>query len=473
MVDKVAGIYNYLTYNPSHVREHDFVLIVDGGFDTFFQLPPEVLIGRFQGLVRENNLRLQRRYGFAALERRFKQKGDHPMDKDMEMEMEMMVQKYSQRVLFGASKTCFPNLTEDAGCVTVPQPSLPPDIYGWKTDVHPAGHLNRPRWLNPDVVIGQAADLKLIYGQVLQFVEQRRNHNKNNRADYLALTKLYGRQEYVRELERRRTSNRVKEWLYKQIGISAASNITGINIPLEHGKRYEYGIGLDFESRLFFNMLHSKNDVEWFEYDNITKSSRVQAEHGVPRERRLLLPTDLTTENNNNIDNNNNNNPFTQPTPLPGEPVKPPYNTTLDALPTPQEKGWHNLPLMTNIHSASVPALIHLNGDQSLRDRWWSNMWFAPWTRALLRKYIRSSRGHAIARSSLLGGQDWWDSRGGTGGVWTDNGEWIDFGDLCAGFEGDVFGDGLGGWGVEGKGGGEGGLPVYNQWGRLVKGKEP
>ncbi|KAE8149725.1 hypothetical protein BDV25DRAFT_155770 [Aspergillus avenaceus] len=443
MKERIKGIHDFLEKAP-HVKDNDLVLIADG-LDFFFQLPPDVLIQRFQTLLKENNAKLVNKYGLVRVEKPFSQ------------EPPEIVQKYTQRVLFSASKECCPGLSHDAGCVAVPESSMAPDIYGWKTDIHSQGHLTRPRWIKPGAVIGQVADLKAIYTEILRFVE--RNHNAHG--DYIALTYLFGRQEYVRELERRRTSSSFMEWMYKQIGISEASNMTGLHPRLETGKRYEYGIGVDYESRLFFNMWNSKKDVEWLQYNNVSKTSAVQMQHGVPRERRLLLPPDLDPETRYN--------PFVQPKIGKDEPVNPPYNKTLDALPNPQYRSWHNLPLLTNIHSAAVPALVHLDGDPSLRDMWWSKMWYHPWARALLRKYMRTHSGFDTAQSALLGGQEWWDLRGGKGGIWTDKGEWIDYSEVCVGYERDLFGDGLGKWGKEG---GESEERVYNQFGQLIKGKE-
>lgn len=442
MRDRITSVYNYLAHSRS-VEDSDFVLIIDG-LDFFFQLPPEVMIRRFRGILEENNMKLRKKYGLVEVKQ--------PSDKRIgEVE-----QKYTQRVLFGASKHCFPNMTNDAGCASVPQSSLPPDAYGYKTDIHRNGHLNRPRWLNPSTVMGQAADLKPIYARMLQFIENR----NSSRGDYLALTQMYGQQEYVRELERRRTSNGFKEWLYKRIGISDASNITGVNVRLESGQRYEYGIGVDYASQLFFNMNNSKRDVEWLQYHNISRTSSVQGEHGVPRERRLLLPSDLA----------HIANPFVQPDYDSENTITPPHNKTIDYLPNPRNHSWNNLPLLTNVHSAAVPALVHMDEDQRwLRDKWWSKMWYHKWARALLRKHTRTPSGFTAAQSALLGGQEWWDLRGGRGGVWTDRAEWINYPELCNGFERDIFDDNYGPWGKEVGASSE---RVYNQFGRLIKGKE-
>ncbi|PWY92099.1 hypothetical protein BO70DRAFT_357243 [Aspergillus heteromorphus CBS 117.55] len=445
MVDRIAGIYNYLAYS-SQIKDTDLVLVLDPQ-DIFFQLPPEVLIQRYQNLLRENNAKLLEKYGTVTVDRPYR------------TEAQETIQKYSQRVMFAASKECFPGLEMDAGCVTVPQSSLPPDAYGWKTDTHPQGHLNRPRWLKPGAVIGQAADLKMLYAEVLRFVHQHRNA----RGDYLAMTQIFGRQEYVRELERRNTANGFKEWLYTLIGISDASNITGATPPrLEHGTRYEYGIGVDYESRLFFNMRNAKMDVEWLHYNNVTKTSGVQMEHGVPREKRLLIPTDITTENIGN--------PFVQPKFGKDEWPNPPFNATLDKLPDPRNHTWHNIPLLTNTHSASVPALLHLDGDHAVLDKWWSEMWYQPWARALLRKYMRTPNGFDASQSALLGGQEWWDMRGGKGGIWTDKGEWLAYTEVCGSYDKELFADELGPYGKEN--GEDADEPVYNKFGNVIKGKE-
>ncbi|BCS22114.1 glycosyltransferase domain-containing protein [Aspergillus puulaauensis] len=441
MVDRITGIYNFLAYTP-RLQDNDIVLIVDG-FDIFFQLPPEVLVKRYQDLLREMNAKLLEKYGMVTVDRPFRKDGVETL------------QKYSQRVIFSASKQCFGNLTEDPGCRSIPGSTLPPDSYGWKTDTE--GHLTRPKWLKPGAVIGQVADLKLIYAHVLRFVEEHRD----TEGDYLELTRMYGRQEYVRELERRRTANSFWELMYRWIGISEATNMTGVPPHLEPGQRYEYGIGVDFESRLFFDTVNAKGDVEWLGYNNVTKTSTAQMEHRVPRESRLLLPEDVSDQKLGN--------PFKQPKYNKNEYINPSWNETMDKLPS--NRSWSNIPLLTNVHSAKVPALVHMAAQDKriVRDTWWSKMWYFPWARALLRKYMRSHTGFDAAQSALLG-QNFWDMRGGVGGVWTDKGEWIDYPEVCTGFERDVFDDDFGKFGEED--GGEFRGPVYNQWGSLIRGRE-
>lgn len=443
IVKRITRVRDYLKDSKA-VHDHDFVLIVDSQ-NVFFQLPPRVLVQRFQNILRTTNLKIQKKYGFVELQN---SEGDPPE----------MVQRYSQRVLFGASKECVDGLQNDPGCASVPQSSLAPDVYGWKTDVYPDGHLNRPRWLNPGTVIGQAADLRLIYDEVLRYLEkQQHRHSNKTLGVHHALTQMYGRQEVVRELERRRTTSVGKEWLYWMLGISEATNITKVSLRLQKDHRYEYGIGVDYESQLFFNQILSRRDVTWIKYNNITKTSRLQGEYGVPRERRLLLPGDIADLPN----------PFLQHRFAREETMVPIWNATLDKLPDPNNHSWHNVPLMTNPHSASVPVLVHVNGTSTLRNTWWEKMWFYPWGRALLRKYVRGNHGFDAAQSSLLGGEDWWDTRGGRGGIWTHDESWVPFAEVCNGEERDLFDDGFGLWSKED---GNPDDAVYNQFGNLIKG---
>lgn len=461
MVDRVKDVYTYLE-SSGHVDDRDFVLILDR-VDFFFQLPPEVMIRRFQGLLRETNVKLRKKYGLVMVDPPASGPNTGPPE---------VLQKYSQRVLFGASKTCLPDLalSRDPGCVTVPQSSLPPDVNGWKTDIGSDSGSNRPRWLNSAVVMGQVADLKPIYAEVLQTVQGQQQQQKLRKKRvktnfHVALTQMYGRQEYIRELERSRTSNAFMQWVYHRIGISDASNTAGAVPPtLNPGSRYEYGIGVDSQSQIFFDMAFSHQDIEWLHHNNVTQASVVQTEHGVPREHRLLLPTDLSK--------GHIANPFYHPNLTKDEHANanPPYNATLDTLPSPEASSYHNLPLLTNVRTPSVPALIRFDGDRFARDGFWRRMWYRPWARSLLRKYMRTPLGFDAAQSALLGGQEWWNLRGGKGGVWTDRGEWLDYREVCRGFERDVFNDGFGVWGKEdGRAGDE---PVYNQFGNLVKGKQ-
>ncbi|PGG98772.1 hypothetical protein GX51_06631 [Blastomyces parvus] len=453
--DKPLAMHNYLT-KSTHMKDNDVILIIDGN-DTWFQLPPEVMLQRFHDLLKRNNDKLRWRYG--SVSGKVAKNGLKS------------TQRYSQRIVFAADKVCRPDRPYDASCFAVPHSNLPPDIYGPLTDTAEDVAQNRPRWLNSGSLIGLVGDVKRLYERAAEI----NSKNIMLADEQEVLSRIFGEQEYTRELDRRFTR---PNWFIRMgelFGILQRIDISRIFVKLVPGRRYEFAIGLDYKSQLFFTMSpHSQHNLEWIHYNNISQASSAQLRHGVPREARLNLPADIAKCEN----------PFTPPHPLDTQ-VPPPYNASVDYLPSPQNESWHTVPLATDVHSTSIPALLHTNitiptnsdpppqpdFDPDPLHLWWRHMWFQPWSRALLRKSLRAPRaafaGHAALRD---GGADAWDMRGGQGGVWTGNDEWIDWVGVCKGSEELVFGnDGWGKWGAEL--GVDYLAPVFNRFGRLMSGR--
>ena len=457
---KIRGVFDFLK-DESKVKDDDLVLVVDG-YDVWFQLPPEIMIRRYHAMIVEANKELRKRYGSVTDGK----PGDGTSDQ---------VQRYTQKVIFGADKLCWPNPAEDPACAAVPYSTLPKDRYGQDTDKDPTGVHNRPRWLNSGNVIGPAGDVRALYQHAVKKVEDGRGAI----GDQFVFAEIFGEQEYQRETIRTRTQGTARkyyEFLSNALGIESSplnANISINNITIDPSQRYEYSIGLDYESRLFQTMAKSATDIEFVTYNSSASLAAIQAEHlslhGLP----FSLPTDLQTAH------------------LPFSYVSPGYNHTLDAdtdgtnslllpfsryldtlPPDPsQEPTWHTVPLATNIFSPSIPPLLHLNGDKSLLSTFWPNMWYHPYARALLRRYIRSTQTHAADAAARRGGQSWWDTRGGRGGVWTDNGAWMAWGKVCrkegTTYEDKVFGDGKGRWEEE-----EGVRKWVNEFGTVIIGDD-
>ncbi|KAH8695424.1 hypothetical protein BGW36DRAFT_382668 [Talaromyces proteolyticus] len=438
MIEKVESILLFLKTN-GRVFEHDLVLVVDND-DILFQLPPEILIKRYRDLYRRNNDRLKRKYGT-----RYIGEGDN----------RQLVQKYTQKVLFAARKDCSLNVTDSVACASVPQSPLPPDIYGPKTDKKRDGTKNRPRWIDAGVVMGQVSNLIPLYERVLEDMKKQPIHS----TDQTVLTQMYGNQEYSREVARRRSISRLKEWVGDSVGISDASNITNVRSRIQPGDWHEFGISLDYEGQLFLNTRKATADIEWLKYRDVRKVSSVQIQHGVPREVRLNLPLDIEQSASN---------PFKQTKPGTGEVVRPAFNTSIDVLPPAWNFTWNDVPLATYIQTAAVPAIVHTNDDLALRQDYWNTAWFHPWARALLRNHVRSSIVQPHTHPAL-GASEVLKNPGRKGGMWLANDGWMSFKDLCSGHEEAVFGDGLGAWGEEKPNK----RPIYNLWGKLMAGKGP
>lgn len=427
--DWINGILSYLK-NSSQVQNDDLVLVNSGG-NLFFQLARDVLIDRFYETLREHNKRLRWLYG---------KKGNSD-------------QKFTQRVLFAATKDCVLNVTHDPLCFGVPSSPLEPDKYGAKTDLTP--ELRRPRWLEAEVVMGKAADVRRVYEEALKILTLYDTLGIETNASAI-LTEMYGNQEISRELERRRTTSWFVEWLRGMIGISVATNITETDAPVEvrrlfreegDGPRvfsHEYGIGLDYKSHLFFTSTLAGTDLTQLRYSDSDKAASVQMRHGIARPVRLTLPTDIERKMPNPFKSSNYSS--YDETSLFWEPPL----ESLDALPPASNFSWNDLPFVTNVATGSVPPILHIPSGQSEASVWRS-LWFQDWARALVR---------AAERENAVVAQ-------------MDDGRTIEFADLCGRHAEALFRDGRGAWGEEEESEDAMTRPVYDQFGRLIAGDGP
>ncbi|ODH13676.1 hypothetical protein ACO22_07019 [Paracoccidioides brasiliensis] len=447
-LDPALVMYNYLTQS-NHMKDDDVLLIVDN--DTWFQLPPEVMLQRFHEMLKRSNEHLRQRYG--SVLRNIGKKADISVFKS--------TQKYSQRIIFAADKIRRPDYAYGVSGLAVLNSTLVPDIHGPETDSGKNTAQSRPRWLNAGSLIGLVGDVKLLYKRAVEI----NSKNVTPADEQTVLSQIFGEQEYVRELDRNISPPNWYTNLGRLLGIRPRVNISNIFVNTDPGRRYEYSIGLDDKSNLFFTASHAESDLVWLTY-NISRLNPPQQTQGVPDNAPLYLPKDIYRCTN----------PFNPPGPLIKE-LMPPYNETVDYLPDPQNTTWRAIPLATNVLSASIPTLLYTNPDNMTMTSdtlhaWWDNMWYHPYSRALLRKYMRSSRSALEAEKALFG---WpgasWNVRGGKGGLWTGNNLWMDWSRTCKGVEEQVFGDKWGLWGEEL--GFDYQAPVYNRFGLLVTGKEP
>ena len=442
---KIRGVYDYLN-GGKDMKDDDLVLIIDG-FDVWFQLPPEIMIRRFHGMLAGADERLRRRYGMVTREKEDSAGG------------KARIQKYKQKVILGADKICWPNGAEDPACAAVPFSTLSKDIYGPETDKDPESFLARPRFLNSGNIIGSVADVRAIYEYAVQKVE---NEGRGIFGDQFVFAEIFGEQEFQRETARQSSQGvggQWLNWLSNAIGSSdspLSTNKTINNMTVVSGQNYEFGIGLDYGSELFQTMTHSWDDVEFVKYNDSEVLAEVQEKHPSLRSLPFSLPSDLQRLKDPfwyaSPGNHNNESQ---------DVILLPFSSKLDDVG--KEPTWDEVPLATNLFAGSIPALIHLNGDKSILETLWPSTWFHPYARALLRRYVRSPQGPIAAKAAAAGGQTWWDTRGGRGGVWTDRETWMSWGEVCRETEPEVFGDGKGTWMKE-----EGSIKMENSFGAVV-----
>ena len=424
---KIKGVYDFLN-DKSQVKDDDLVLVVDG-YDIWMQLPPNVLIKRYHKLLTEADERLRRRYG---METRISSIEDGGISR---------TPKYTQKVVFAADKLCWPSSASDPACAAVPYSSLPKSAYGPETDHDKDNFFIRPRFLNSGTIMGSAADVRAIYETAVTMADKQ-----GWIGDQYIFSKLFGEQEFVREtlrISNQGAGGRWLDWISSALGASdspLAANRTINNVTIQSDHHYEYGIGIDYESELFQTMTHSIDDMGFITYNDSSELAAIQEKHPNLRPIPFNLPVDLQTAKDpySYASADSENEELTDGILLP-------FSPKLDSIM--EEPLWDEVPLATNLVSASVPAMLHFNGNaKPLREDWWPRMWFQHDSRALLRRFMRSSQGIRAALAAASGGQSWWDMRGGRGGVWTDNALWMSWGEVCQDTEEAVFADRQGKW---------------------------
>lgn len=479
-IAKIQGIHDILN-NVKRVGDNDLILIVDG-FDIFFQLPPDVMIKHYEALTARAKQELLKKYGYANANNT------------------ASGQRFNQTILFAADKICWPNPAISPACAAVPKSSLPTNVYGADTDADTKSFHNRPRFLNSGAVIGPARDLRDLYSAALKIVEK---DETGAWSDQYILASIFGEQEIVRQrsmLTSTEQASRTSKW---RILRSSKANTRDMprdvfsNYTMEAGRRYEFSIGIDYTSTLFQTMTHAADqEIEFVTFSN---SSRIKQLHKLRPRMLTELPPALQHSrppfaihgNSSLIPSNGNGINYADYPSSPG--IHPPHRK-LDILPE-LNTSWTDVPLASNLFAPSIPCLLHLNGNfKALMQEFWGHMWYHNYTRALLRQYLRKSLGEDSVRAAVWGSQNWWDERGGRGGAWTDDFQWMDWSEMCIApgigndtksnedgkdgkgdqmtdWEVDIFGDDLGPWGKEKLEPDVGEGKIMNDWETLMNEK--
>ncbi|KAF2138525.1 uncharacterized protein K452DRAFT_301059 [Aplosporella prunicola CBS 121167] len=427
----VASIQEHL--EEESINDDDLVLIVDG-YSVWFQLPSSVLIAQYEHLLERANAHLLEKYGAA--------RPSTPYDAPRPL--------FTQSVIWGADERCWSSAEANATCASVAEPTA---RRGGKLE---GDSTFERKYLTSGTVMGPARDLRAIFSAA----KMQGPDSNGNRDMQTMFATLFGEQQQAREQIRREnlgTAGRWREWLVQQVRgpwISSSRLDHATNMTIVPGRQYEYSMGLDNNGSLFQTMtpphtfsgnirfLRYNESVLYNASDNFPSALDV---HGSPF---ALSAGDAESAA---IPNNEPNGLAIDP--------------ELDALPS-SEQQWALLPLAHNLRTGSVPAALHFPAGMPMsssngadygvdsiqyldpREVLWPHLWFYPHARALLRRYMRQSTVGEL-EDEVNAHSRWWrasDVRGGRGGVWTDNAEWLAWGDICAGYESEVFGDGKGVW---------------------------
>ncbi|PHH66615.1 hypothetical protein CDD81_6452 [Ophiocordyceps australis] len=335
------------------VSQHDLVMLVDA-YDIWFQLPPSVLIERYHVLNRQADERLRRQWqaaqGFAT---------DFPISPPR------------QSIVVTSAKDCHPGKDSgtDPSYAHWPQSPIAHDLYGPETDgilaiLDPARRFRkvRPRCVNSGLIMGPLGALRHALLRCTQKVERIARSGRQLWSDQALFGEVMGDQELWRE------------WM-RELGAAwngTAADMRGSRLPPKvrdiagaalRNKRFEFGIGLDYNFTTIPPTCSAEEDGFFVRLDNVTAVQQQSAMAGVPGHARLHgVPADLRRAGR--------------------------FDAALAAIP------WGDVPLYSDFFFGTTPVGIHHNAYvDNLKpwriDNWWSMMWFYPHLRRLVERNLR------------------------------------------------------------------------------------
>lgn len=397
------GIREYL-HNGKLVHDEDLLLFVDGQ-DTWFQLPSDVMVKQYEAVVEYANARLLKKYGVDSNKR----------------------QKFNQTIVFGADKVCDGS---DTACSSAPESVLPHNMYGASEQATSEEDLPA-RYLNSRVVMGPAKDLKVFFNAALKRFEGDISEKQTMQS---VLADMFGEQQLRRDaalVESKSATSKIREWVGKAAKdhVAARRRLGAANATSCVATQCEYSVGLDHTHTLFQPLQHTRLDeLKALKHDNSTDLAAYR--HPGTITPHLSLPPTLFSSK---LPFWSPNLYLHNPSPETNKPAyidKLDFDFELDRLPD-RRTPWSDMPLIQNTYTGAIPSLI-LSKSSSISSAQisFNNLWFAPHKRALLRQYFRTKQSPSGYHDSLVGGDRFWDQRGGRGGIWTPNQIWLPWGEV-------------------------------------------
>lgn len=331
-MEKLYAVAQYLD-SLTDVHEDDLMLMTDS-LDTWFQLPPSLLLSRYYAINARAQTLIEARLGPEA------------------------ARNATQSIVFSAEKKCWPREADDMGCWAVPDSPLPKNLFGSATDRVIEGEdgfrFVRPRYLNSGFVLGPVREAQILFERA---AEMAHADPEVFGADQGIIAQLLGEQEYMRESGRTGNDAGRPTGMWKRRKMS--------DFQPEENQSYEFGIGLDYEGALGLPTAHAENDTTW-----VTLSDR----EGLDQTVNALRVTEPRVKRGLQDDI------AALPRPFEGLPKTFPPEVRL--------KSWDQTSLYMNLWTGVAPASVHLNGLDALdrkvmREESWWRMWFAAYTRAL------------------------------------------------------------------------------------------
>jgi hypothetical protein len=394
---EAAAIEDTLLFlEGKEVRDGDLALIVNER--TWFQLPAQLLIGRFNDIIYQANSQILAKYGPKKEERAGRTQG--PFKEPL----------FKQKILFGAEKTCSEHSPEDVACTASPPSTLPEDIYGPNTDAQSNSTQIRPKYLYSGTMIGEVSSLRSLYQHAFDSLDSA----PEGKGNQYIFSDIFGSQELSRSANLLSQQNALSRYLFGSPSTqSPLSGLSQTELITFYKSIPDFGITLDYSSSLFQILHRSLDDVHFVTSSHPTYINSPSKLASSSFRNAISLQLDL----------NRTTAPFKlHALPLQGGTADDPF-LSLDRLPT--GMAWTEVDLATNtvVPGAGVPAALAFPGTKTdnanghrvsktkkLMGSWWKRMWFQKYARALLRRYMRSPQGTIAAEAADEGGERLVDS---------------------------------------------------------------
>ncbi|WZH49900.1 uncharacterized protein QYS62_011121 [Fusarium acuminatum] len=351
---KIGGILDYLDWSAkegpksgNHLEEDDLVMVADSA-DSWFQLPPSVLLHRYHQTNAEANERLQKQWTG---------KSEMPM---------------KQTIIVSAQKRCWPQLKAGSNlhCSELPESPLRKDMYGPETDNDPDGrYVNfRVRYINSGAFIGPVGDMRRYFRRAQElYVAGKAIQTTHFYSDQGFFGEIWAEQEMWRTWRR-------------EIGdaIDPQNNVSSMVRD-----RLEFHVGLDYNQTISIPTVFEEEDGDLVTLNNQSYIAERSRTLQIEPVRLTSLPSEILNATN-----------------------------PLERILTPSEKrtlNWGDMTLYADFFTTAIPVNLHHNAHiHNLKQRlvwWWPRMWFFPHLRELVTAQLKEPRQSPLGRVETLEGR--------------------------------------------------------------------
>ncbi|TGO33447.1 hypothetical protein BHYA_0246g00150 [Botrytis hyacinthi] len=500
-LQEIQDMLDYL--NGKDMHDDDLVLLLNA--NTWLQLPGEIIIGRFLRNRREVNEKLREEYGV-----------ERGTEVGTERAAKVGLQKYTQKVLFAARNDC---AVMDSGRRGDAEEGEGGSCYG---DVIPqfpllknkGGNIDQyreyPRFIESSLAMGKVRDMKTLWSRAWEIAQERDGDGKGMKGCSMQeiMAHIFGEQE-GRRVERRRAGDwRWLGWLEGILGVSIVGEGRGRGGQGSGGRNGnrtlgvggnsersdgEFGIGVDYTSRIFHTVGKSGEELQVTTFSEKTekKEKQMVSRRGVIKEpvrditmlsaewENIPRPLDLCGVQDIDQDPDNEKE----------------INQSVKDLIAAREKivSWDSIPLLTYSDGDGVGGSRELNlvyripvsfsfgldldldldsdsdsglsgkdtnkeiekekaksrkKEETSQKQIWEKIWWRKWGKQLWEECTKGvgeqrwvvggnregkeGKGGKGGKGEERGGI-WIDGRGGRGGVWTGERVWIEWGEVCGG----------------------------------------